>query len=223
MSCSRLTSLQSQGRNSRSVEGSSEWRKFTVTYRWPVVGGKTVQAITEDSGSRDGERGSPSAFLPALAWYKSPSCAPHFSSALRCSALSTRQALTLTTTGSPSEWVCVVCVREGGRAGHRGSIRHASHCVSVWVRHNVKKSTPHKTHQHRQQPLVPIVLQPGLTVAVRPAERQGERGKKGGELTLLCLWGGLTNSQTHTRTRRYSLTQRWKENGGGRRHKQDGV
>lgn len=52
----------------KKVQGSSQQRKFAVTHRVLAHAERTVQAIVENSSSRNRETNSASAFLPALAW-----------------------------------------------------------------------------------------------------------------------------------------------------------
>lgn len=52
----------------KKVHGSSQQRKFAVTHRVLAHAERTVQAIVENSSSRNRETNSASAFLPALAW-----------------------------------------------------------------------------------------------------------------------------------------------------------
>lgn len=65
MSCCGATSACSY---LKKVQGSSQQRKFAVTHRVLAHAERTVQAIVENSSSRNRETNSASAFLPALAW-----------------------------------------------------------------------------------------------------------------------------------------------------------
>ncbi len=123
-------------------------------------------------------------------------------------------------TNAPSECV-YVCARESERERERdgwgGGDKGMQAPVCVCLHRNVRKSTPHKTHQRRQQQLQLIVLQPGLTVAAQLRERERERGKKGG-VYFTCLVG---RADPLTHTGREDMGG--KRTGAGSRQEQDGL
>lgn len=136
------------------------------------------------------------AALLSLPLFSSLQCPPH-SSIRRSHAASPSECMSRTERekGGQQVVVVVVVVLVGGVSGMQGPCV----CVCVWVHRNVRKSTPYKTHQQRQQQLQLIVLQRGLTVAAQLREREAKRG------SLLHLpsregWPTLFHTHTYTTT-----------------------
>jgi len=196
MSCVRANPEQQQSKRRRCCEREKVAQELTVGLCGKREQSKQQQRTPAPEAERE------TAPQPvSLRWHGRVCCSSPLLSSLLLSSLqySPHDRLLHAHTASPSE--CVYeCAREVGGGGGGGvpGMQAPGYvcvcvcvCVCVLVHRNVRKSTPHKTHQQWQQQLQLIVLQPGLTVAAqlrerwegemreKERERVGERGKRG--------------------------------------------